>query len=232
MIKLFSMQGSKFLLVLGLSISCMSCGSIDSALDKINQPLDGDSELDPLDLISNTSSRRKVKKIAADATGEAFNAGDYVETAVPNTPFFKRYPTTGATHSKVLAQGLVLRVIAAEGSYLKVQNEEGEEGYVANVMVVPQGLLTGGAPLPDLPPVRPGEVPTVEGLAPEPEIPSIEAPIPVDPTVPVAPPIPEDPNVPSPVAPSVEPTPVVPKVEVPKVEEPAIAPEPEIPGIE
>lgn len=191
----------------------------------MNEPLGDGAEINPLDLPG--SLRAKRKSVAPDSLGSAFVAGDYVETSVPNAPFFSKFPGTGAAPTKVLAQGMVLRVVASEGAYLKIQNESGEEGYIANVMVVPQGLLVGGAPLPDLPPVGPGEVPAVPMEdAPEPEISGLEPPISVDPSAPappVAPPIPADPD-----APAVD----KPADGAPKVEDPSVAPEPEIPGVE
>lgn len=46
---------------------------------------------------------------------------------------YLEYPRGGARAKKYLSQGVVLNVLGLDGSYMHVQNEKGDEGYVSTM---------------------------------------------------------------------------------------------------
>ncbi|SHJ34404.1 hypothetical protein SAMN02745181_1828 [Rubritalea squalenifaciens DSM 18772] len=163
------MRLSSFLLYLGPITACVSCG-------KLNQPLEGGSGINPLDLAGGSSFTSSTPSSGdADING-GLMAGDYVETSLPNTAFYASKPGPSTKPKGVLAQGVVLKVLTPEGNFIQVQAMTGEVGYVSNAAVVPQGMLTANVPLaPGAPPVVEPESPEDEP-APDPEIPGIQPP--------------------------------------------------------
>lgn len=151
-------------------------------------------------------------------TGPSFKAGQFVRASLDNTAFFKVRPKGDADADKLIPRGTSMKVISTSGSYVKVELDSGEIGFVPSVMledpnaapvtpvanpgeyqVYPPLPGTGiGAPLPIIDPA---------GLPPEGAIPTI-----IDPDAPAS-----TPEVPV-VTPTTEtfPTPV-PPIE-PKVE--------------
>lgn len=132
-------------------------------MSSFNDPLDG--SFDPLD--SPGSSRNT----PVEDTGPRYQTGQWLETSMPNTAFFPRVPRGNEQPTKTLVSATPLRVLAMEGTYVKVELENGEIGYVPTIMV-------GEKPSPNEIPIVPVapesllEPPMVGpgGRAPDPEI--------------------------------------------------------------
>jgi len=108
---------------------------------QIGLPTAGVNPLDPVNF-----SRVRTSEVIETAGG-AYRVGDYVEVAQSKTPMYQRYPRGMTRPQKYLSQGVVLNVLGLDGSYMHVQNEKGDEGYVSTMKVVPQGLLAADLPL-------------------------------------------------------------------------------------
>lgn len=129
-----------------------------------------------------------------------FAAGQFVRSIMDNTAFFMARPKGDADADKLLARGTSMKVISASDSYLKVELDSGEVGWVPTVMVEDPGSTAApaidpfAAPNPGeyqvyppvggygntLPPATPAELPP-EGAIPtviDPEAPSTPAPLP------------------------------------------------------
>lgn len=149
-------------------------------------------------------------------TTQSFKAGQFVRAAMTNTAFFKIRPNGDADADKLLARGTSMKVISYSGSYVKVELDSGEIGFVPSVMLEDpnaaptQTLLTNPGEIQVYPPLPAGGIggplPIIDpaGLPPEGAIPTV-----IDPDAPAN-------NAPVPsVTPTTEtfPTPVEPKVE-------------------
>lgn len=133
-------------------------------------------------------------------SGSVFAAGQFVRAAMDNTAFFKTRPKGDTDADKLIARGTSMKVISSADSYVKVELDSGEVGWVPSVMIEdpnapsPQYGSPFGAPNPGeyqvyppvggygtaLPPVTPGELPP-EGAIPtviDPEAPSSPDPVP------------------------------------------------------
>lgn len=176
---------------------------LPSCSSSLNQPLDGD--YNPLDSPGRRGGLRTV-----DA-GPKYAPGTWVEVTDPNAMFYRKYPKGDAQPDSALTVGTPLKVIGGQGSYVKIETEGGQIGYVPAIMVgdkasgseipiVPGG---GSAPPAYIDPVDPGgpgefklpsggPQPLPDGggggfVAPEPEVPPIsveESPKPSGPSVP------------------------------------------------
>ncbi|RYD27221.1 MAG: hypothetical protein EOP87_21520 [Verrucomicrobiaceae bacterium] len=149
-------------------------------------------------------------------TTSAFKAGQFVRASMNNTAFFKNKPKGDGDADKLLTQGTSMKVISNSGSYVKVELDSGEVGFVPSVMLEDPNAVPGvpttnpgeyqvypplpgtgiGEPLPPLDPT---------GLPPDGAIPTV-----IDPDAPASAPVPA-------VTPSTEtfPAPVEPKVPLP-----------------
>ncbi len=130
-------------------------------------------------------------------TGPTFSAGEFVRASIENTAFYKVRPKNDADADKLLPRGTSMKVISTSGSYLKVELDSGDIGFVPAVMVenpnaAPPVPIPGTneyqvyPPLPGsgmglpLPPVDPSGLPP-DGAIPtviDPEAPGVEAPVP------------------------------------------------------
>lgn len=119
------------------------------------------------------------------SAGPAFTAGKFVRSIMDNTAFFAARPKGDADADKLLPRGTSMKVISADDSYVRVELDSGEVGWVPTVMVedpsaavsVPAGPFDAVNPgeyqvyppviSPDatMPPVTPGELPP-EGAIP------------------------------------------------------------------
>jgi hypothetical protein len=135
----------------------------------------------------------------ATSTGPSYKAGQFVRAAMDNTALFKVRPNGDADADKLLKRGTSMKVISISGSYVKVELDSGEIGFVPTVMVedpnaVPTTPVTSPGeyqvypPLPGvgngtgemLPPLDPAGLPP-EGAIPtviNPDAPSTTAPVP------------------------------------------------------
>jgi hypothetical protein len=128
------------------------------------------------------------------AQGPVFNAGQFVKSSMDNTAFFKNRPKGEADADKLLPRGTSMKVISSSDSYVKVELDSGEIGFVPSVMLEnPNAAFSA-------PSSNPNEFqvyPPVGGMAqPLPNVPAGEKPpegaIPtvIDPEAPVQPPAP------------------------------------------
>lgn len=128
-----------------------------------------------------------------------FAAGQFVRAIMDNTAFFKQRPKGDADADKLLARGTSMKVISSSDSYVKVELDSGEVGWVPTVMLEDPNTVAPSsepfsAPNPGeyqvypptggyggtLPPVTPAEPPP-EGVIPtviDPEAPAEPAPLP------------------------------------------------------
>lgn len=131
----------------------------------------------------------------------AFAAGQFVRSIMDNTAFFKARPKGDADADKLLSRGTSMKVISSSDSYVKVELDSGEVGWVPTVMLEDPNAAAApdesfGAPNPGeyqvYPPVGGygGMLPpaTSAELPPEGAIPTVidpEAPVSPDPIPPV-----------------------------------------------
>lgn len=147
-----------------------------------------------------------------------FSPGQFVRAAMDNAAFFKALPNGTVDADKLLSRGTSMKVISNNDSYLKVELDSGEIGFVPTVMLedpnaAPQTLsanpgeyqiyppLTGNGLNPQLPVTVPttlppeGAIPTaIDPDAPAPTAPSLTE----NPSTTTAP---DDPNLVKPSAP-------------------------------
>jgi len=131
--------------------------------------------------------------------GPRYAPGSYVEVTDANAGLYRRFPKGDMQPSAKLVPGTQLKVLSEKGSYVKVETESGQIGYVPAIMVsdrVSDSTLVPleGTAVP-LAPVDPADPESLQPLppadassfvAPEPEVPPIsversEAPAPVPP---------------------------------------------------
>jgi hypothetical protein len=197
------MKPSHYLLLGGATVLLNSCG----ALKNVQQPLSSDGSFDPLSAPGSQSSQG-AGSYAAPSTS-SYTPGQWIETSMPNSTFFRVIPKGNATADKVLQAGVPLKYISSEGSYTRVELDSGAVGFVPEIMVIERatgsGTLVTGAVAP---PLLLGDmaVPSSDPFIPPSSFPAPDAPvlpeIPTLPNTPVTPPgtsvPPITPNVPIP----------------------------------
>lgn len=208
-----SMKTSSYLLLMGAALGLASCGAIKS----VQKPL-GEGSFDPL---KGPGSQSSSTSSLAPTSGVSLPPGQWIETSMPNSTFFREIPKGDATADKVLQSGSPLKYISTKGSYVKVELNSGDVGYVPEIMV------TDRLAMPDIPSIPPPLVPVIpsniddDGFAPITpgdgsnfdlptppppagaisDVPAIDPTLPEIPAVPAAPTAPElpaAPNVPAP----------------------------------
>ena len=163
-----------------------SCGGL--ALSR-----DYDSSNNPLD---SPGSQRGAEAING---GPRYAPGSYVEVTDANAGLYRRFPKGDMQPSAKLVPGTQLKVLSEKGSYVKVETESGQIGYVPAIMVSDRVSDSTLVPLEGtavvLAPVDPADPKSLQPLspadassfvAPEPEVPPISversgAPAPVSP---------------------------------------------------
>ena len=158
-----------------------------------------------------------------------FKSGQFVRAAMDNAAFFKARPNGDADADKLLSRGTSMKVISYSGSYLKVELDSGEIGFVPSVMLedpnaVTQAPLTNPGEYQVYPPLPAGGIggplPILDpaGLPPEGAIPTVIDPDAPATTAPVPPVTPTTDTFPTPVEPKVESVPLPPNGEELKTE--------------
>lgn len=139
--------------------------------------------------------------------------GQIAVVALDNAGFFNKKPTGEGDPDKLLSAGTQVKVVSTEGSYLKVELDSGEVGYVPAVMVDNPNAIPspnevqvypapppGGADIPIIPlePMDPNDpqAPASDSL------PSVIEPE-ETPAAPDLPPVPDDPDASGPAPPPV-----------------------------
>lgn len=163
------------------------------ACDTFNAPITSGG-FDPL---SAPGSQRG----ANVSSGPSFSAGQFVRASIDNTAFFKTRPNGDADADKLLPRGTSMKVISTSGSYVKVELDSGDIGFVPSVMLedpnaAPMTPVPGTNEYQVYPPL-PGSgeglpLPSIDpaGLPPEGAIPTVidpDAPSTITPVPPVTP---------------------------------------------
>ena len=156
---------SSLLLPCAAILALSSCAQIATSLQ---QPLT--SDYNPLDGPNAPSTRKNFQP-----TGPSYKPGEWVETTMPNSPFFYKIPRGNASADQILSKSSPLKVISTKNSYLKVELEGGSVGYVPAIMVAhPTSPSASAAPFLPPPPSEPLQRSNNDFLAPAslPETPS------------------------------------------------------------
>lgn len=158
------------------ALGLAACGSLSG-------PLNSSGDFDPLRAPGNFNK-------STPSGGSQFTAGQFVQAAIENTAFFNQRPKGEADADKLLKQGTSMKVISLSGSYVKVELDSGEVGFVPSVMLEDPGSWQDvSTPMPgeqQVYPPLPGDpsepLPVIDpaGLPPEGSIPQI-----IDPDAPV-----------------------------------------------
>lgn len=150
-----------------MAVVVSSCGQFGSLNNKNFDPA-----TNPLD---SPGSQRRLQ-----ATTQKFTPGTWVKVIDSNAGLFSRVPDGNDQPLEQLPIGSELKVVGNSGSYVKVETESGDIGYVPEIMVAdPAALIEEELPFID--PIQPGPPPvdpidpTLPGdLAPEPDVPPLE----------------------------------------------------------
>jgi len=152
----------------------------------------------------------------APLVDSGFRPGSFVVTSMDNAAFFRERPEGDATADRLLPGNTPVKVISDDGSYVKVELDSGESGYMPSVMLVEQGGASMADPYNDgevqvWPPPPGGELPPeIEPIDPDaptipptidPDAPSTLPPLPDDAPTPglgIEPALPDDPPAPEP----------------------------------
>lgn len=167
----------------------LSFGVIPAALalvacETFNAPLSDGGSFDPLGPpgggIRNTDT----------SFGPSITPGQFVTASIPNTAFYKNKPKGTEDADKLLNLGTNMKIVSNDGTYVKVELDSGEVGWVPSVMVATSspelspidGEYQVYPPVPDVGGLDPLPVTDPGGSPPEGAIPTIidpDAPIPL-----------------------------------------------------
>jgi hypothetical protein len=153
------------------------------ACDTMNAPL-ASSSFDPLGPPGSSTG-------LTSSYGPEFSPGQFVSAAIDNTAFYKNEPKGNEDADKLIGSGTQMKIVSVGSSYLKVELDSGEVGYVPTVMIssgesgagdlIPvDGIYQVYPPFPDTGPVEPLPIIDPSGLPPEGSIPAI-----IDPDAPI-----------------------------------------------
>jgi hypothetical protein len=118
------------------------------------------------------------------SAGPSYKAGQFVRAALDNTAFYKTRPKSDANADRLLKRGTSMKVISTSGTYLKVELDSGDIGFVPMVMIEDSSAaaqtLTSSAreyqvypPLPGTGAIQPLPPSDPSGLPPEGAIPTV-----------------------------------------------------------
>jgi len=137
-----------------------------------------------------------------DVTG-GIVPGKIAAIGMDSAAFFSKRPKGDANPDKLLSRGTQVKVVAVEGSYLKVELDNGAVGYVPAMMVEDPNARPSPNEIQVYPPASgPGGIPIVPltpGTSGGMATPPVEAPEVIDPDAPADPPSAEKPPAPPPV---------------------------------
>jgi hypothetical protein len=163
-----------------------------AACESMNAPLTSSGDFDPL------APAGGANRTGGSNSGSSFKPGQFVHAMIDNTAFFSKRPKGDADADKLLARNTPMKVVSSDSSYVKVELDSGEVGFVPAVMVVdpntasaendPGLYMPGSGPVEPLPNLTPSNLPP-DGIPP---IIDPSAPIPGDPGDAVPPPAPGD----------------------------------------
>lgn len=110
-----------------------------AACESMNRPLSGDSSFDPLSIPGSG-----IRSEPTD-TGSEFSPGQFVAASISNTAFYSKRPKGSEDADKLLAIGTNMKIISSDASYVKIELDSGEVGWVPSVMVSTASTPTDGA---------------------------------------------------------------------------------------
>ena len=105
-----------------------AAGLVMVGCDTMSGPIEGGS-FDPLVPPGADTGPRVVE------TREQFKPGQIGAVSMNNAGFFNTLPRGSANPDRLLNAGSQVKIISAEGSYLKVELDDGKVGYVPSIMV-------------------------------------------------------------------------------------------------
>ena len=106
---------SSTLLLFAAILSLASCAQITSTIkDTLQEPIT--SDYNPLDGPNAPSVRNR----SFQPTGPTYKSGQWVETAMANSTFFRKIPRGSASADQVLDRGTPLKVIATKLSLIHI----------------------------------------------------------------------------------------------------------------
>lgn len=79
--------------------------------------------------------------------GVVFAAGHFVRASMDNTAFFKTRPKGDTDADKLLTRGTSMKVISHSDTYVKVELDSGEVGFVPEVMLEDPNAVPQGGPV-------------------------------------------------------------------------------------
>jgi hypothetical protein len=98
-----------------------------ASCESMNRPIDT-GNFDPLSPPGAGDTRLAM-------AGPGFKTGGFVSAVMDNTAFFNKRPQGDADADKLLSRGTSMKVISADNSYVRVELDSGEVGWVPTVMV-------------------------------------------------------------------------------------------------
>jgi hypothetical protein len=128
-----------------------------ASLDQLNQPIGDSGGTNPL---YAPGSRRASSSVAT--APPSFTPGQFVKAVMDNTAFFAKRPNGSADADKLLKLNTPMKVVSDDGTYVKVELDGGEVGYVPSVMVFDPNAPAAGLP------GAPGDLQPVQPLPPAP----------------------------------------------------------------
>jgi hypothetical protein len=111
------------LIIIPAAIALVACESM-------NRPLDSSSSFDPL------ARPGSGQQVVTTSYGPNLSPGQFVIANIPNTAFYKEKPKENQDADKLLPQGTNMKIVSNSSSFLKVELDSGEVGWVPAVMVV------------------------------------------------------------------------------------------------
>ncbi|MEI6818475.1 MAG: hypothetical protein WCL19_02625 [Verrucomicrobiota bacterium] len=114
----------------------MKCLSVLSAVVAFCSLVSCETTMNPISSSSFDPLRQPGSgQLAKTEVAPGFTPGQFVQAAIDNTAFFKKAPGGDADADKILGRATSMKVISISGSYVKVELDSGEIGYVPAVML-------------------------------------------------------------------------------------------------
>ncbi|MES2996661.1 MAG: hypothetical protein V4733_07610 [Verrucomicrobiota bacterium] len=110
-----------------------------SSCEMISSPLDSDDSFDPL--------RTPGSNLSSASSEARFKGGEFVSAVMDNTGFYQKKPKGDAQADKLLNRGTQMKVVSHSGSFVKVELDGGEIGFVPAVMLETPGAAVANNPL-------------------------------------------------------------------------------------
>ena len=114
----------------------MKCLSVSSAAVALVSLVSCDTTMNPISSSSFDPLRQPgSSQLAKTESAPGFTPGQFVQAAIDNTAFFKKSPSGDTDADKTLKRATSMKVISISGSYVKVELDSGEVGFVPAVML-------------------------------------------------------------------------------------------------